>query len=217
MLPLHYFVSMDINLLPKPKPYSNEELRMATSFLSQNLSTVVVPYDFMSQLLSITVPNSPWSTDLQAGSYTFRYNGVDVGEANAILMKVGVYKFLPIYELRHESDFKFVIGTRDSVDDEWSMISHFRWLYVGDGFRPANAGIDYSIETSDDGLKRLLTLLPADFIFTVYIYYKEGVVYIGLQDIEETEGKVNLSLSAYFQRMTIAFGDEFQRRLLYSL
>jgi hypothetical protein len=209
---------MDINLFPKPKTYSDEQVRQAESFLKQNLSTVYVPPDFVEKVAAISVPASPWTESVKADHYTLKYNGIDVGAVNAVLMSVGQYQFLPVtlFGGDENSVQKFLIANRNSVDEAWVSVTNMSWIYKGNTLRPVNCTIDYELSTSENQLQRYLNVLPG-VTMTLSVYYKKGRLIWAFRDIQETGTKVDLLVPSYLDNMTTLLTTEYPQRLLYSL
>lgn len=207
---------MDINLFPKPKPYSDMELLNAENYLKENLSTVTMPYDFLVQLMNpaFVIP-SPWAAPVQIGNYTLSYHGIDnAGKAEAVQVLVGTYKFLPMVTISQDSEFKFLIGKRNDAQGVWEMIPQRAWIYVGYSFTPPNVDQRYKIITSEDELEMYISFFP-QLNLSVSIYYQNGVLYFGLKDIAENNDKTDMSVASYLDHIPTYFQSEYNQRLLY--
>lgn len=211
---------MDIRLTPLPTQYSNQETMAAIEYLKQNMSTVLMPFDFLSQTINkgTTVPPSPWINTWSLQSYFLQPVIEDTG-SNIVPVKVivGAYSFLPIINLSNDSEFKFLLATRVSNTDEWITNGNREWWTGGVYPTPSDDHELYKVYENDEGTEKYLVVYPNQKNMFVRLYYSNSKLLYMFTSIMEPElPYTNMSAKDYVSETTI---DLFQdpRRLIYSL
>lgn len=211
---------MDLRLTPLPTAYTNEQTMAAAAFLQKNLTTVIMPYDFLSQTINVgtNVPPSPWLNNWNINTYALFPVGTDTG-LNILPVKVviGAYSFLPVVNLSKESEFKFLIARRVSSEDEWMYNSNREWYTGGIYSKPSDDDNLFDIFDNDEGTEKYLVIYPNQSNMFVRLYFGNSKLKYLFTSLQEPESPAtNMSVQDYISNETIALFDD-SARLIYSL
>lgn len=175
---------MDLNVLPKPIPYNNDEIKNMVESLQSQPSIASLGTDFIEAIISVTQlpPSAPWVTPVTFQQYkTFLLGMNAVGKINPVTVLIGTFTFLPQVTITQPFQdipyYEWVIE-KEHIPTELSQQARAKFLWAG----PLEDKPDYFIEERpDDPLipENTTTYFRIENMdnYTVLFYYRDGDFY----------------------------------------